>query len=142
RLLELSEMPRSCTSKRPLLVAEQLRFDQLGRHGRAVERDEWAVAPRALVVNRARDQLFTGARLTQNANTCLARGHAVHLGHHVLHHDRSPDQLMLADPLTELAGLLLEPRNLHEGVERQQQRGCWHWVLEKVVSTEPCLPRR
>src|SRR3954471_7029269 len=47
--------------ERALLVAEQRALDQsFGKRG-AVQLDEWSVAPVALGVNRAREQLLAGA---------------------------------------------------------------------------------
>ena len=52
--------------KRALLVAEQFRLDQFARDGRHVDRHERTVAPPAVVVQRARDQLLAGARFAGN----------------------------------------------------------------------------
>ena len=68
RLLEFSEMPRGSAGERSALVSEQLRLDQLRRHGRAVDGDERALAPGAALVDRAGDQLLSGSGLPEDAH--------------------------------------------------------------------------
>ena len=68
RLLEFAEMPRGSAGKRSALVSEQLRLDQLRRHGRAVDGDERALAPGAALVDRAGDQLLSGSGLPEDAH--------------------------------------------------------------------------
>src|SRR6185503_604540 len=48
--------------KAALLVTEELAFHELGRDCAAVDRYEWSLAPRARLVNHARDELFARAR--------------------------------------------------------------------------------
>src|SRR5712671_2372951 len=57
-LLELAEVARGRPGERALLVAEQLRLDELGRDRRAVDGDERPLAARAALVDRARDELL------------------------------------------------------------------------------------
>ncbi len=56
-LLEFSDVPRGRAGEGTFFVAEQFRFDQLGGHGGAIERHERPGAPRAFLVNRARDRV-------------------------------------------------------------------------------------
>src|SRR3546814_7219755 len=63
RLLEAAGGPHGGAGERSLLVAEQLRLDQLARYRRHVERHERSVAPLAVVVQGARHQLLAGSGL-------------------------------------------------------------------------------
>src|SRR6185503_1225263 len=49
------------------LEAEQLRFEQLFRQRRAVDRDEGAASPRRLLVDESGDDFLAGARLAEQA---------------------------------------------------------------------------
>ena len=74
------------------LVAEQLRLDQIARDRRHVDGDERAVAPLAVVVQRARDQFLAGAGLAGDHHGEIGlhqpRQHAVDF----LHRRRAADQ--------------------------------------------------
>ena len=98
RLLELAEMARRRSGERAFLVAEQLRFDEIGRHGGAVHGHERFVTPRAPLVNRARDELLAGAGLAEDADARLARRDAIDLRHHAAHRVTRPHDLVAADP--------------------------------------------
>ena len=52
--------------KLPLLVAEELRVDQLARNRAAIDAHERPAVPLAAIVNRAGDQFLAGARFAQN----------------------------------------------------------------------------
>src|SRR5213079_1385492 len=121
RLLELPEVARRRAGERALLVAEQLRFDQLRGDRRAVDADERPLAPRAALVDRARDELLARAGLAKAAHTRLGRRDAVHLRHDALHRLARPHQLVAADAAAQLPVLLLEPREPQRVLDRQQQ---------------------
>src|SRR5204863_8078708 len=72
RLLEFSQVAGRRPGERALFMAEELRLDQLRRHGRAVDGDERPVAPRTAIVNGARDELLARAGLAQDADPRLA----------------------------------------------------------------------
>ena len=72
-LLELAEVPGARAGEGALLVPEQLRLDQLGRHRGAVERHEGRERARALAVDRTRNQLLAGAGLADDADARLTR---------------------------------------------------------------------
>ena len=61
--LEPPLLARRGAGERPFLVAEELRFDERVRQGRAAHLDERLGRPLRVVVNRLRDQLLAGARL-------------------------------------------------------------------------------
>ena len=62
RLLEAPGGARLRAGEGAALMAEQLRFDQVARDRRHVDGDERPVAPLAVVMQRARDELLAGAR--------------------------------------------------------------------------------
>ena len=96
-------MPPSACSKRPrrsvgageraLLVAEQLRLEQLGGDRRGVERDERLVRARDCVVQRARDQLLAGARFAGDQHRHARARQAADGAEHLLHRGRLAEQL-------------------------------------------------
>src|SRR5450432_2104633 len=57
---------RSTLACAAALVPEQLRLDELGRNGGAVDLDEGLVGERARLVHGARDELFPRARLARD----------------------------------------------------------------------------
>ena len=63
----MPSVPGGRAGERAFFVAEEFGFDQLGRHRRAVERNERPVAARALLMQRARDQLLSRAGFAENA---------------------------------------------------------------------------
>ena len=79
-----NSVPPSASSKRPffervrageraLLVAEELRLDQILRQRRAVHLDERLLRARRVVVDRVRDQLLAGARLAAQQHRRVRR---------------------------------------------------------------------
>src|SRR2546430_7634583 len=66
RELKLPELARVGARERPPLVAEQLRLDERLDDGRGVDGDEGLVAARPLGVDRACDELLTGAALPRD----------------------------------------------------------------------------
>ena len=76
------------------LVPEEL--EQSARNRRAAQFDEGALAPRAQVVDGARDQLLAGAGLSQNQRRGVGRRHSFHLL------ENAPQGRALADDLTEI----------------------------------------
>src|SRR5262245_33756348 len=65
---ELTDLELVSAREGASLVAEQLAFQQLSRHGGAVHFDEWPGSARGELVYRARDQLLPGARLPGDQN--------------------------------------------------------------------------
>ena len=66
RQLEAALVLADRAGERALLVAEQLALDEAGGDRGAVHLDEQALAPRAGLVDRARDQLLAGAGLARD----------------------------------------------------------------------------
>jgi hypothetical protein len=93
RLLEEPLLLAVGAGERPLLVAEELRFEQrLGDRG-AVLGDERLLAPPAEPVDRARDHLLAGAALAQDENRIVGLDHHVEEAQEVEHRRRAADDL-------------------------------------------------
>ena len=74
-LLEPALPARGRAGEGALLVAEQLRVDQLGRDRAAVDAAERAGAKRRMLVDGAGDDLLAGAGLAEQEHGCRAPGH-------------------------------------------------------------------
>ena len=119
-LLELADVPACRASERTLFMAEQLGFDQLARHGGAIERHERPGAARAFLVNGARDELFARSGFTLDRHARFTRGHTLHLRQQPLHHRPGPDDVVLAEAAAQVAVFLLEvpqPQDVLRGDE-------------------------
>ena len=81
-LLELADLLLGRAGERALLVAEQLRLDQLLGNRGAVDLHEPLAAAQAVAVDRARDQLLAGAALAEQQDGGVGRRGAL---------DRVPD---------------------------------------------------
>ena len=122
-------LPRSARSKSPLLridgagecafdVAEERRFEQVGRQVAGIDRDERPLGPGRVRVNRARHELLAGAALALNQNR---RSAGRRLDDQVEHlpHPRAPaddvrEVVVPAVPLLQqLAVLAHQPPPLH-----------------------------
>src|SRR6266542_4289750 len=108
-LFELAEVPGGRSREGAFLVSEQLRFDQLRRHGRAVHVDERLIAASASLVNGACDELLSSTGFTEDTHARLARRHAIDLRHYAAHDLTFPHELVAADLPPQLAILLFEP---------------------------------
>jgi hypothetical protein len=65
---EAANLLRYGPGERASLVAKKLAFQQIERNGSAIQFNEWASAPHAQIVNRARDQLLAGACFSLDKN--------------------------------------------------------------------------
>ena len=65
-------------------MAEELAFQQIEGNGGAIQLHEWASAPPADVVNRARDQLFAGACFSLDQHGRIGRRYPLDLIEHDL----------------------------------------------------------
>ncbi len=75
-LLELADLLLGGAGERPLLVAEELRLDQLLGNRRAVDLDEPLAAAQAVAVDRARDELLADAALALDQHGRVGRRRA------------------------------------------------------------------
>jgi hypothetical protein len=93
--LEPAELALDGPGEGPLLVAEQLAFEQGLGQGRAVDLDERLVRPQAVVVDRVGDEVLAGAALAADQHGRVAVGdlldqpvdllHRVARADHVVH---------------------------------------------------------
>src|SRR5439155_10955501 len=81
--------------ERPLLVAEQLGFNQIFGNRRAVDLDERALRPLAVVMNRVGNELLAGSVLPLDQDVRIPAGHAFDQLEHFVH------LLALADDVPE-----------------------------------------
>ena len=113
------------------LVPEQLGFDQLARQRRAVDLDERAFLPLAVLVNGAGHELFAGAVLAVDQHARVGRRHRLdqmeQLPHLVAARDDVGEARVIAQlflqPLVfgrqlELLGGLVEHDEQHIGIDR------------------------
>src|SRR5438105_7405738 len=71
-LFEFAEVARSRAGEGTFFVAEKFGLDQFRGDGRTIERDEGMLAPRRLLVNRARDEFFSRSGFAENADARFA----------------------------------------------------------------------
>ena len=104
RRLEPAGARRDGAGERAFLVAEQLALDQGGGNGRAVDAHERAAAPRAALVQRAREQLLAGAGFAEQQHRRVGRRHLRHPREHLA------DGAALADDVVEVVQSTALPR--------------------------------
>ena len=90
--------------ERALFVAKELARDERGRERAAVDDDERATRARALIVERARDQLLARAGLADEEHGRVGLGGAADARHEPAHHRRAPAQAGEVVVLVELDG--------------------------------------
>src|SRR6202795_5410592 len=112
RLFELPNVPPRRAGERSFLVTEQFRFNQLRRNRRAIQSHERSSRTPAAFMNGSRHQLLSRTRLSQDADSCLARCPPTHLSTYALHGRALPNQFMLAQPLLELPVLAFQSLQL------------------------------
>ena len=79
RQLEAADLLRQGAGEGSSLVAEQFAFQQSGRNGGAVQRDEGEVPARTQPVDGARHQLLAGAGFTEDQHVRVGRRNHFHL---------------------------------------------------------------
>src|SRR5919197_1582866 len=100
--LEASFLARLRSGERPLLVSEELRFDEaLGQRGAAHFHERLARAQR-VVVDRVRYQLLAGPRLAANQHGRVRSRDLRHLLIDLPHGDAAADQMREVVPLAQL----------------------------------------
>ncbi len=125
RLLEPADAVADRAGERAAHVAEQLRLEQRLGNRAAVDRDELAAPPRAVVVNRARHQLLARAGLAADENRAARRRHRLEQLEQIAHRPRSPDDAAEAVAPLELGAevrvLGLQAPLLERRVEHVEQ---------------------
>ena len=77
------------------LMAEQLAFQEPARNRRAVERHEWFVPPRALIVDGSGNEFFARSRLALDQNSRVGGSHHTDGVQGPTHSEAGADQLVL-----------------------------------------------
>ena len=107
-------------------VAEQLRLEQRFGNRAAVDRDEPVRAARAVVMDRARGELLSGAGLSGDQDRARSCRDGLEQLKQVAHHAAAADEPIDAIALLELRAqvgvLRLEPALLERGSQHVQQR--------------------
>ena len=129
-------VPRCACSKRPdaladgageraAHVAEQLGLEQRLRQRAAVDRDEPLVAARAVVVDRARDQLLAGAGLAVDQDRARRRGdrrqHLEQLAHDAALSDQPLEAVALLELRSQVRVLGAQAALLERAVHHVEQ---------------------
>ena len=97
--------------ERAFLVTEEFAFDQVLRHGGAVELDEGRVGARALAVERAGHQFLAGAALALDEHGGLRARHLANEQAQILHHRAVAQQFVAALVILRMAQELV---HLHQ----------------------------
>ena len=125
RLLEPALAGADGAGKRAAHVSEQLRLQECLRNRTAVERDETLRAPRAVVMDSARDNLFACSCLACHQDGAGGSRHGFEQLKQVAHGGASADDALELVTLLELRSEVrvfsLEPALLERGVQRVQQ---------------------
>ena len=137
RELEPADSPIRRAGERALLVPEHLALHEIARDRRAVHAHEWAVAPRALRMNRRRDQLLPGPRLTRDEHAGVGRRHARDQLPHARHRGARADHLAREpEILAQRARLAPHAPQLERRREREQHPLGRQRLLEEVERAE------
>src|SRR5206468_3598453 len=100
--LEAALAHRHGTSERALLVAEELGLQEGLRQRGAAHLDQWVWVPRAGSMDRLRNELLAGSRLTRHQDRCVR---ARHLADQLVDLEHRP---RAADDSLALGGLLAQ----------------------------------
>ncbi len=76
---------------------------------------------RAALVQRARDEFFSGAGFAQDADSGFAGGDAFDLGHHAAHGLAFPDDFVFAEAALQIAVLAFEASELERVFDREKK---------------------
>src|SRR5262245_954880 len=121
-LFELADLFLRRSRKRSLLVAEQLRLDQLFRNSRAIDLNEPLAAPQAVAVDRSSHELFADPALALNQHGGICWRSPANGRHHLLQGRTVADHLV-ADfngPL-ERSVLVAEPSMLQRIIDSDEK---------------------
>lgn len=78
RGFDVADLARVRAGKRATLVAEQFRLQQVRRNRTAVDRDERAVAPLRMAVDRQRREFLAGSRFAEHEHRCVGARETPH----------------------------------------------------------------
>ena len=88
-------------------------------------------------MQRARDELFSRAGFTENADAGFARGYALHLRHHAAHGLAFPDDFVFAETVCEVAIFAFEPAEFQRILDGEQQFFSGDRFFQKIERAEP-----
>jgi len=145
--LEAALSLRRGAGEGPLLVPKELAFYEFARQRRTIDFDQGPSGPWAPVVDRAGDQLFARAGLTQDEHRRVRGGYSVQVAHHLLEtrvlSDHLGEIVLGADLILKITILSLQPvlesldlaqRALQGGIGLGQRgRSLGHPLLELLV---------
>src|SRR5690606_15190906 len=124
------------TCERPFFMSEELAFEQLFGNRSAIDRDETAVLPWALCMQRAGNQLFAGPAFSQNQHRNVGRAelldHAANAKHCFVGCNQTVKwsaELRLA----QHAVLLLELMHVEGAAHDELQHLCVDWLEVEIV---------
>ena len=121
-------------------VAEELRFEERVRDGRAVHLDERHLALRAAVMNEPRHHLLAGAGLAGDEHRALGRGDELRPVDHVLHRAAAADDAVVIELGVALAEQVLlfrlQPLAPDRAPRERQQFVDLERLLEKVLDAQ------
>ena len=105
RRLEAADPPCVGARERALLVSEELTLDEISADRRAVDRDERTARARARLVDRLRDELFSGSALAPHEHRQVGLRDLLDLREHVAHRraraDHGPEPVVPTDALEQ-----------------------------------------
>jgi hypothetical protein len=138
RLLELPDLLLGRARERPLLVAEQLRLDQLLGNRGAVHLDEALRGPGAVAVDGPRHELLADAALAEQQHGGARRRGALHGLQH-LHQAGAPsdDFVLRLHREPQFAVLVLERLLLQHVAQRHDDALAAQWLVEEVDCAGP-----
>src|SRR2546426_8118071 len=102
--LELADLELVSARKGASLVPEQLALQELPRHGRAVDLDEWPRPSGGEMVDRPCDELLTGACLARHKNRDVDAGRFAKDLARLQHLGAAPELHLPSDPPCHLLG--------------------------------------
>src|SRR2546428_2484056 len=102
--LELADLELVSALKGTSLVPEQLALQELPRHGRAVDLDEWPRPSGGEMVDRPCDELLTGACLARHKNRDVDAGRFAKDLARLQHLGAAPELHLPSDPPCHLLG--------------------------------------
>ena len=125
--------------ERALLIAEQLRFEQILGNGRAIDRDEAAAAPPARLVQAARQQFLAGARGAEQHHRDPGVGDALDGARDLRHFGRGGDHraehgAIRADLAAEAPILALDAVQLEGAADDQAELIDVDRLLIEIIS--------
>ena len=135
-LFELADVTRGRARERAFFVSEELRLDELGGDGSAVEGHEGAFAAGRFFVDGARDKFLSGARLPEDADASFAGGDFFDLRQQFGDGGTAADKFVFAEAMAEFAVFVFEAREFEGIFDREEQLVGREGFFEEVQCPE------